>query len=241
MENPRMTTRAAYAGQIEELKDSVVAMASMVDKAIARSIDALKTQNVELARQVRQADQEINERRWTGEDQALTLMATQAPMAGDLRKIAACLQIFTELERMGDHASGIAKIVVQTADEELLKPLVDIPRMAQVAREMLDGSITAFIEGDSAAAWQIAARDDEIDTLYEQIYRELLTYMMADPATINRATHLLWAAHNVERLGDRVTNICERTVFTVTGRFEEMDGLPGGHAPDEASANGALG
>ncbi len=235
------TTRAAYAGQIQELEDSVVAMASMVDKAIARSIDALQTQNVELARQVRHADQEINDRRWTGEEQALTLMATQAPMAGDLRKIAACLHIFTELERMGDHASGIAKIVVQTADEELLKPLVDIPRMAQVAREMLDGAITAFIDGDADAAWGIAARDDEIDTLYEQVYLELLTYMLADPATINRATHLLWAAHNIERLGDRVTNICERTVFTVTGKFEEMDGLPGDYDPGVASASGASG
>jgi phosphate transport system protein len=236
-----MTTRAAYNYQIQELKDAVVAMASMVDKAIARSVDALSTQNIQLARQVREADQELNDRRWAGEEQAITLMATQGPMAGDLRQIAACLQIFTELERMGDHASGIAKIVVQTADEELLKPLVDIPRMAQIAREMLNDSITAFIEGDEAAAWRVAERDEEIDTLYDQIYRELLTYMMADPSTINRATRLLWAAHNVERLGDRVTNICERTVFTVTGRFEEMDGLGKHQEADASSANGALG
>jgi phosphate transport system protein len=221
-----MTTRAAYTQQIQELRASVVAMASMVDKAIARSVDALKTQNVQLARQVYEDDHQINERRWAGEEQALTIMATQAPMAGDLRKIAASMQIMTDLERMGDHAAGIAKIVLQTADEELLKPLVDIPRMAQIAREMLDGAITAFIESDDREAWAVARRDDEIDTLYNQIYRELLTYMMADPSTINRATHLLWAAHNVERIGDRVTNICERTVFTVTGKFEELDGLP---------------
>ena len=221
-----MSTRAAYTHQIQDLRASVVTMASMVDKAIARSIDALKTQNVQLARQVYEDDQQINDRRWAGEEQALTLMATQAPMAGDLRKIAASMQIMTDLERMGDHAAGIAKIVLQTADEELLKPLVDIPRMAQIAREMLDGAVTAFIEGDEKAAWAVARRDDEIDTLYNQIYRELLTYMMADPSTINRATHLLWAAHNVERMGDRVTNICERTVFTVTGSFEELDGLP---------------
>ncbi len=221
-----MTTRAAYTYQIQELKDVVVSMASMVDKAIARSIDALKTQNVQLARQVRESDHEINERRWAGEEQAITIMATQGPMAGDLRMITASMMILTELERMGDHASGIAKIVMQTADEELLKPLVDIPRMAQISREMLSDAITAFIDGNEDAAWRVASRDDEIDSLYEQIYRELLTYMMADPSTINRATHLLWAAHNVERLGDRVTNICERTVFTVTGKFEEMDGLP---------------
>jgi phosphate transport system protein len=236
-----MTTRATYAYQIQELKDSVVAMASMVDKAIARSVEALKTQNVQLARQVRADDRQINERRWAGEEQALTIMATQAPMAGDLRKIAACMELVTDLERMGDHASGIAKIVIQTSDEELLKPLVDIPRMAQVAREMLADAITAFIDGDERASWEVAARDDEIDTLYEQIYRELLTYMMADPSTINRATHLLWAAHNVERMGDRVTNICERTVFTVTGKFEEMDGLGKDHEADESSANGVSG
>ncbi|MDQ4044590.1 MAG: phosphate signaling complex protein PhoU [Chloroflexota bacterium] len=222
-----MTTRAAYTLQIQELMDTVVAMASMVDKAIARSIEALRTQNVQLAQQVRKDDQLINDRRWAAEEQAITVIATQAPMAGDLRRIASCMQIYTDLERMGDHASGTAKIVVETADEELLKPLVDIPRMAEVAREMLGGAVTAFMDHDEEAAWQVAARDDEIDKLYEQVYRELVSYMVADPSTINRATHLLWAAHNVERLGDRVTNICERTVFTITGQFKEMDGLPG--------------
>ncbi len=221
-----MTTRAAYTLQIQELMDTVVAMASMVDKAIARSIEALRTQNVQLAQQVRKDDQLINDRRWAAEEQAITVIATQAPMAGDLRRIASCMQIYTDLERMGDHASGTAKIVVETADEELLKPLVDIPRMAEVAREMLGGAVTAFMDHDEEAAWQVAARDDEIDKLYEQVYRELVSYMVADPSTINRATHLLWAAHNVERLGDRVTNICERTVFTITGQFKEMDGLP---------------
>lgn len=233
--------RAAYTYQMQELQDSVVAMASMVDKAISRGVDALRTQDVQLAQDVRAADQEINDRRWAGEKQALLLMATQGPLAGDLRQITSAMQIFTDLERMGDHASGIAKIVVQTADEDLLKPLVDIPRMARIAREMLDDAVTAFIEQDQAKAWNVATRDDEIDTLYDQIYRELLTYMMGDPSTINRATHLLWAAHNVERIGDLVTNICERTVFTVTGAFEEMDGLSKGHVPSDSSANGVSG
>ncbi|HEV2128391.1 MAG TPA: phosphate signaling complex protein PhoU [Thermomicrobiales bacterium] len=236
-----MTMRAAYTSQIQELMDVVVAMASMVDKAIARSIEALRTQNVQLAQQVRKDDQLINDRRWAAEEQAITVIATQAPMAGDLRRIAACMQLYTDLERMGDHASGTAKIVIETADEDLLKPLVDIPRMAEIAREMLGDAVTAFIEQDEDAAWKVAARDEEIDKLYEQIYRELLTYMMADPATINRATHLLWAAHNVERLGDRVTNICERTVFTITGRFEEMDGLPQRAVSQDSSANGTSG
>lgn len=218
-------TRTAYTYQIQELKDSIVSLSSMVDKALVRAVDALRTQDLQLAQQVREADKEINDRRWAGEEQAILLTATQGPMAGDLRLIAASMQIFTDLERMGDHASGIAKIVIQTADEELLKPLVDIPRMAQIAREMLSASVSSFIEQDVASAWKIAERDEEVDELYDQIYRELLTYMMNDPHTINRATHLLWAAHNVERIGDLVTNICERTVYTVTGAFEEMDGL----------------
>ena len=217
-------TRAAYDHQIQRLRDDVVSIASMVDKAIARAVDALRTQDVDLARDVRREDKQINAARWRGEEAAILLIATQGPMAGDLRMIASAHQIFTDLERMADHASGIAKIVMETADEALLKPLVDIPRMSLIAREMLTDSITAFVERDEALARRVAIRDDEIDLLYDQVYRELLTYMMADPTTINRATRLLWAAHNVERIGDRVTNICERVIFTITGEFEEMDG-----------------
>ncbi|MEA2513703.1 MAG: phosphate transport system protein [Thermomicrobiales bacterium] len=215
-------TRVAYGQQIQELRDAVVAMGSMVDKAIARSVDALKLQDVQLARDVLRADAAINQLRWQTEERALLVIATQAPMAGDLRTIAAVIHIVTELERMADHAAGNAKIVVQTAEEPLLKPLVDIPRMCELARAMLSDSITAFIEGDADAARSIVGRDDEVDDLYNQIYRELLTYMMADPSTINRATHLLWAAHNVERIADRVTNICERVVFAATGTLEEL-------------------
>src|SRR5690606_32790135 len=153
-----------------------------------------------------------------------TLIATQAPMAGDLRRIAASLQVFTDLERMADHAAGIAKIVIETSDEALLKPLVDIPRMSLIAREMLSQAITAFMENDEDLARRTAIRDDEVDTLYDQIYRELLTCMLADPSTINRATHLLWAAHGIERIADRVTNIRERVVVTVTGDTVELGG-----------------
>jgi phosphate transport system protein len=196
----------------------------MVDKAIARAIDALRTQDVVLAKQVRKEDKIINAARWNGEDRAITLIATQGPMAGDLRSIAGALQIFTDLERMADHAAGIAKIVIETAEETPLKPLVDIPRASIIAREMLGDAITAFVERDADLARQVAIRDDEVDVLHDQIYRELLTYMMADPGTINRATHLLWASHNVERIADRVTNICERVVYTVTGETVELGG-----------------
>ncbi len=213
--------RTEYSQQLQELRAAVVELASMVDKAIAGAILALQQQDTDRAREIVAADQRINDLRWRTEEQALLVIATQAPMASDLRMIAAIIHIITDLERMADHAAGIAKIVVETAYEPLLKPLIDVPRMAELTRAMLTDSISAFIDGDAHAARQIAARDDFVDRLYDQIYRELLTYMMADPTTINRATHLLWVSHNLERIADRVTNICERVVFTVTGVMEE--------------------
>ena len=219
-----MTTRLTYENQLQELRDLVVAMASMVDKAVARSIEGLRVQNVALAKDVRKGDKLINHMHRQGEDMAITLIATQGPLARDLRMVASTMTILSDLERMGDYAAGIAKIVIETSNEELLKPLVDLPRMSEIAREMLGDSITAYIEQDADLARQIAIRDDAADDLYDQIVRELLTYMMEDPKTLRRATHLLWAAHNVERIGDRVTNICERVVYTATGEFEELDG-----------------
>lgn len=218
-----MTMRVTYENQLQELRDLVVAMASMVDKAIARSMESLRVQNVALAKEVRKGDKAINQMQRQGENMAITLLATQGPMARDLRLVASTMTILSNLERMGDYASGIAKIVIETSNEELLKPLVDLPRMSEIAREMLDESITAYIEQDADRARRVAIRDDDADDLYDQIFRELLTYMMEDPQVIARATHLLWAAHNVERIADRVTNICERVVYTATGELEELD------------------
>jgi phosphate transport system protein len=215
-------TREHYAQELADLRGSVVAMASMTNKAIDNAVTALAQRDVRLAEQVIASDRAINEHRWRTEEQALLVIATQAPMARDLRMIAAVIHIVTDLERMADHAAGIAKIALQTAEQAPLKPLVDIPRMSEIARTMLHDAITAFIDGDQAAARSIVARDDEVDSLYEQIYRELLTYMLADPTTIDQATHLLWAAHNLERIADRVTNICERVVFAATGQLEEL-------------------
>ena len=215
-------TREQYAHQLKELRSSVVAMASMVDKAINIAVVALGQRDVPLAQQVVAEDRAINEHRWQTEELALLLIATQAPMAKDLRTIAAAIHIVTDLERMADHAAGIAKIAIQTADQAPLKPLIDIPRMSEIARAMLHDAITAYIEDDQAAARAIVSRDDAVDGLYDQIYRELLTFMLADPTTIDQATHLLWAAHNLERIADRVTNICERVVFAATGQFEEL-------------------
>ena len=215
-------TREHYGQELKDLRSSVVAMASMVDKAVNNAVIALAQRDVSIAQQVVADDRAINEHRWRTEEQALLVIATQAPMAKDLRMIAAVIHIVTDLERMADHAAGIAKIALQTADQPPLKPLVDIPRMSEIARSMLHDAITAFIDDDQASARAIVARDDEVDALYEQIYRELLTFMLADPTTIDQATHLLWVAHNLERIADRVTNICERVVFAATGQLEEL-------------------
>jgi len=192
-------------------------MGSMVDKALARSIDALRTQDVSLAREIMRGDAAINSYRWETEDEAFRVIATQAPLASDLRTVIAVFSIVTDLERMGDHAVGIAKTVIDTADEPPLKRLVDIPRMAEVARAMLTDSLSAFIRSDVDAAMAIIERDEEVDALYSQVYRELLTYMLADPTTIDRANRLIWVGHNLERVADRVTNVCERVIFSVTG------------------------
>jgi phosphate transport system protein len=215
--------RVEYNLELENLRGSVVAMSSMADKAIARAMVALQRQDVPLAEQVIVADKAINRQRWAIEDDALRLIATQGPMAGDLRNIASALQIVTDLERIADHAAGIAKIAIDTSDEPPLKPLVDLPRMAVIGREMLSESITSYIEGDADLARRVAERDDEVDDLTDQVFRELLTYMLADPTTINRATRLLWVSHNLERIADRATNICERVVFAVTGELEEIN------------------
>lgn len=219
-----MSTRSTYDQQLQDLSDRVVTMASMVDKAIARALEALRLQNVALADEVQRSDNAINRLHREGESEAIQLIALQGPVGQDVRKIASSIAIFSNLERMGDYAAGISKIVVQGAREELLKPLNDIPQMGIIAREMLDAAILAFINSDVEAARSVAMRDDEIDSLYDGVVAELMQYMAQDSSTVTRATHLLWIAHNLERIGDRVTNICERVVFTMTGEFEELDG-----------------
>jgi phosphate transport system protein len=195
----------------------------MTEKAIIRSIEVLKKRDQEAARQIIADDLEINRQRFEIEEECIQLVATQQPMAGDLRTIVAVLHIIVDLERMADHAEGIARITLMMGDEPLLKPLIDVPRMAEKGVSMLRRSLEAFVNWDAETARRICNEDDEVDGLYDQVYRELLTYMIADPTTINRATNLLWVAHNLERIADRVTNICERVVYMVTGRMEEMN------------------
>jgi len=218
-----MTTRAAFGRQLQALQDELLLMASMVEKAVDRSVDALGRLDPVLAREVIAGDAMINAKRWHIEEHAVTLIATQQPMAGDLRMITSVIHVVTDLERMADYAAGIAKIVLMHGDQSLLKPLIDVPRMAGLATSMLRRSIDAFVQRDAVAAAAIAAEDDAVDALYDQVYRELLSYMIEDPHTIQRATWLLWVSHNVERIADRVTNICERVVYMVTGKIEEIN------------------
>ena len=215
--------RTSFERHLHELRDDVLFLGSMVEKAIGRSIEALKKRDLDLARQVVAADSEIDLKRYEIEEKCTELIITQQPMASDLRVIIAVLYIIVDLERIADHAAGIAKIAIMIGDEPPLKPLIDIPRMAERAIDMLHRSLDAFIKHDADAARQISAEDDEVDSLYDQVFRELLVFMMEDPRTVTRATRLIWVAHNLERTADRVTNICERVVFTVTGKIEEME------------------
>lgn len=219
-----MSTRTQFDLQLQEQRDRVVTMASMVDKAIARALESLRLQNVALADEVRRNDSSINGLQQAGEENAINMIALQGPVGSDVRRVASSMAILSNLERMGDYAAGIAKIVMENAAEEPIKPLEDIPAMGVIAREMLDAVIMAYINDDIEAARSVAARDDELDDLYDAIVAELMDFMSRDPTTVERATHLLWVAHNLERIGDRVTNICERVVYIVTGVFEELDG-----------------
>jgi len=217
-----METRTAFHKKLREIQDDILAMGSMVSKATLRSIDALKNRDLGLAQQIIADDKKINQKRFEIEEKCIELIATQQPMASDLRIIVAVLSIITEIERIGDYAEGIAKIAIMIGDEPPLKPLIDIPRMAEQTVDMLRRSLDAFINRDAEAAKKISAEDDTIDHLYDQVFRELLTFMTEDPKTITRATRLIWVAHNLERSADRVTNICERVVFVVSGKMEEI-------------------
>ena len=215
--------RKTFETEIQQLKDELLLMGSMVEQQLLDSVDAMKRRDIEASHRIFHADEKINAKRYGIEEQVMILIATQQPMAHDLRLLASILEVAAELERMGDYAKGIATINVRLGEEELLKPLIDIPRMAQKASDMLHRALTAFIIEDVNAARAIPAEDDEVDGLYTQVYRELMTIVVKDPKTIDRANYLLWAAHNLERFADRVTNLCERTVFIATGEMKEIE------------------
>lgn len=215
--------REMFERDLQRLEDEMLSMASMVELMIMDAVQSLKIQDLQSAERVIAADDAINEKRFAIEADCLIAIATQQPVASDLRILAAILLIITELERMGDYAKGIARINLMIGADPLIKPLIDIPRMAEQVRSMLHQSVEAFVERDVEKARAIPPQDDVVDELYNQVYRELMTFVISDPKNIDQANHLLWAAHNLERTADRVINICERVVFAVTGTMAEMD------------------
>jgi phosphate transport system protein len=216
------TLRKSFESDIKQVKDEVLVVGSMVEQAIIDSVEALKKRDIEASRRIFDADRDINRRRFEIENRLMIMIATQQPMAHDLRVLASILEVNSELERMGDYAKGICNINIRMGDAPLLKPLIDVPRMAAKGADMLHRALTAFVNEDMEAARRIPPEDDEVDELYKQVYRELMTFIIGDPTVIERASWLLWAAHNLERFADRVTNICERTVFIVTGEQREF-------------------
>ena len=215
--------RKTFETEIKQVKDDILVLGSMVEQAIIESVAALKKRDIKASEQILANDRVINRKRFDIENELMVLIATQQPMAHDLRLLASIMEINSELERMGDYAKGIANINIRMGDAPLLKPLIDVPRMAEKGADMLHRALTAFINEDIETSRKIPVEDDEVDALYNQVYRELMTIVIADPKTIERANWLLWTAHNLERFADRVTNICERTVFIVTGELTEIN------------------
>jgi phosphate transport system protein len=221
-----VSTRATLERELQEMQDDLLRLGDRVDRAIADAMRSLEQRDFDLARQVVAGDSEVNALRFRIEENCLRLIATQQPAAGDLRAVVAAMNIVVDLERMGDHAAGIGRVVLRMGDEPLLKPLIDMPRMAEVCRRMLRQALQAYVARDAEGALAIARQDDTIDGLYQQIFRELLTFIAEDPRTTTRALSLLFSAHNLERIGDRVTNIVERIVFMTSGEMREVNPEP---------------
>lgn len=211
--------RAALDRDMNLIRDNILRLGSLVGEQLQLSVKALVNRDQSLAHQVISTDERLNELRYKIEEECLATIARQQPAASDLRQIITSMHMSVELERIADHASGIAAVVIRMGDEPLLKPLIDIPRMQQITCEMLDQALMAYVKRDADAARAVVVRDDEVDQLYTQILRELLTYMAEDKRVITRAQYLLWVAHNLERSADRVTNLCERVIFAATGEL----------------------
>lgn len=216
-------TREAYHKQLKDVQDDLTRLAEMVGVALKDSMDALQKRDIEASSRIIKNDIFVNNRRFEIEERCIYLIATQQPMAVDLRTLAAIINVVTDLERIGDHAEGIARISISIGERPLVKPLVDMPVMAAKALSMLTRCMQAFIERDAETAKMICDEDDEVDALYDAIYDELIHLMIEDPLIIKEATYLIWAAHNIERIADRVTNIAERVVYMVTGKMQEMN------------------
>jgi phosphate transport system protein len=216
-------TRATFEAELATMKERLLLLGTMVADAQRKAVGALAERNEEMAREVVAADKNINQLQRAIEEECVLLIAQQQPVARDLRLIMSVSHIALDLERMGDHAKGIAILAERLADQPLLKPLIDVPLMAEIGREMLQGQLRAFMDQDVETARRLAKRDSEVDQLNDQVFRELLMIMMNDQRTITRATYLLWVSHNLERFADRTTNIGERTIFVAQSHVVELN------------------
>lgn len=215
--------RNTFDDQLAKLKQDMLQLGTDAARTIEIGMEALRARDQVVARAMIEHDRDLNRARYNIEERCYTLIATQQPLAGDLREIISVLLIAIELERIADHAKNLGEIVIHMGNEPLLKPLIDIPRMAELCQQMLTQSLDAFARKDANLALSVARQDDEIDALYVQVFRELLTYALQDPKSVQRALNLLFAAHNLERIGDRITNIAERVIYMVTGKLEEIN------------------
>ena len=211
--------RADFDRNLKLLQEELLLLGGLVEKAIVDSIEALKTRDIELSHKIVSQDDIIDQKTNQIEEKAIDLIATQQPIAIDLRTLMSVIHISVELERMGDYAEGIGKIGIMMGNDPPVKPLVDIPKMAARSSDMLKRSLDALVKRDPALARQVCEDDDEVDNLYDLIYKDLIALMIDDPTTIQRATYLMWVAHDLERIADRATNIAERVIFLVTGQL----------------------
>jgi phosphate transport system protein len=215
--------RESFEAELAALKERLLHLGAMAAEAQRSAVQALVKRDEGMAHDVIAQDRAINQLQREIEEECVFLIASQQPVARDLRIIMAVSEVASELERMADHAKGVAKLALRLIDQPMLKPLIDIPRMDEIGRELLSGQLQAFLAGDVEAARTLARRDDEVDQLNDQVFRELLLIMMNDPRTITRATYLLWVAHNLERFSDRATNIGERVIFVTAGNIVELN------------------
>lgn len=213
--------RAELERQLQQVQDDILALGSMVERAMLDAVDALKRRDLGLSRRVVEGDTAIDRKRYAIEERCIQIIAMQQPMATDLRALVAFLYITDELERMGDYAEGTGKISLLMGEEPLLRPLTDVQRMAEVGVGMMRDALESLVRRDVALARAAIQRDDQVDALYDEVFRGLVAGMISDPTTVDRASHLTWAAHNLERFADRTTNICERVIFLVTGQLPQ--------------------
>ena len=218
-----MTTRVEYDHELSELKHEIIRMSSLVEELLAKSMKSLVDKNIPLAKEVRKSDDVIDSMQESIEEKCVTLIATQQPLASDLRVIFASIKMATDLERIADYGVGIAKAAIRLEGEEYIKPLIDLPLMTDIACEMLRGSVQAFANKDVDLALETAKRDQRLDQLFKQIYRELLTFVLESPKCINQMMTFVLIARYLERVGDHIVNICEWIVYDATGKRLSLD------------------